>query len=94
MISVLIIEELLKVVVEGLCKLLCCIVDVMTGDSINVEQVWKDPCLDTGLATSHDATRMLWLKKSQSTLSKLTAFTFMTSRDPKCSTTTFLVSSW
>lgn len=54
MISVQIIEELLKVVVEGLCKLLCCIVDVMTGDSINVEQGWKDLCLDAGLATSHD----------------------------------------
>lgn len=58
MISVQIIEELLKVVVEGLCKLLCCIVDVMTGDSINVEQGWKDLCLDAGLATSHDPTRI------------------------------------
>lgn len=52
-------EQLLKVVVEMLCKLLCSVVDVVTGVSIYVEQGWTvlvDPCLKAGLAASHDRT--------------------------------------
>ena len=59
MVRLQIIEQLLKVVVKGLCKLFCCVVYVVTGVAINIKHGWtvlQDPFFKAGLAAPHDRT--------------------------------------
>lgn len=80
----------------------------MTGVPINIEQVGTvlvHPGLEASLAAPHHSHKsisiltrlfhgmLFFSKNSQSTFSKEAAFTFTISKDPKCSTITFLKSA-